>query len=657
MRKRLWLLAGAAVLAASAALVGFEAGRRYPWAVLDAWFGDPPPLPPGWSKRAPVPMARYEASGAVIGGKIYVFGGFHQRDIRAMARVDVYDRATNTWTRKADMPSATTHRNPVPLGDTVWFAGGFVGDDPGPPTGEVWKYHVLTDRWLGGPALPAPRAGGALIHVNGTLHYIGGYGADRDTSRADHWTLELASQDDGWHAAEPLPRARGHHAGVPLDGAIYIVGGAVHHDPVQVDVDWVDRYDVASRRWSRAASLPEPVSHTEPSTFVYQGRIVVAGGRNNTGRDRVSDLIQEYDPAADTWLPIGRMPAGRLAPLALAAGDSLYLGAGADASNLATDTDLWVRPLANPWQRLGEMPVPLGEVAAMARDGHVLLIGQGAPQTLRYALSTDQWEAPFALAMRPWHGHHHASEWIDSAWHVIGGLGVTAGRYVQVFDAAANRWRLGPELPWSGGSVASAVIGGTLYVGGGITGDTTVAHAAKLDPVTGRWTPIAPMPLARNHAASATDGARWYVFGGRGPGSGAGNELANGFAETQIYDPVADRWTVSGSGAEAPLPLPQARGGMGRAVYARGEFWVFGGETIDGPGATAAGVYDRVDIYDPVRNRWRAGPPMPTARHGIFPVLVGDRIYVIAGGTHAGGSGSTVVEYLELRRVPPASTR
>ena len=62
------------------------------------------------------------------------------------------------------------------------------------------------------------------------------------------------------------------------------------------------------------------------------------------------------------------------------------------------------------------------------------------------------------------------------------------------------------------------------------------------------------------------------------------------------------------------VPLPVARGGMGKAVYARGEFWVFGGETLDGPGATSLGVYNRVDVYDPVANRWRAGPPMPTAR-------------------------------------------
>jgi hypothetical protein len=87
---------------------------------------------------------------------------------------------------------------------------------------------------------------------------------------------------------------------------------------------------------------------------------------------------------------------------------------------------------------------------------------------------------------------------------------------------------------------------------------------------------------------------------------------------------------------------------MGKAAYDGREFWVFGGETLDGPGANREGVYDRVDIYDPARNRWRAGPPMPTPRHGIFPVLVAGRVLIAAGGIRAGVSASNVLEILDL---------
>ncbi len=655
MARRRLLLAGAALAVVAAGLLGFVGGRRYPWTRLEKWLGRGPPPPAGWLPRAAVPATRYEAGAVVVAGKIYVFGGFHERRLLALSRVDVYDPATNSWSRRADMPEPTTHRNPVLVGDTVWMVGGFVGNDPGPATTHVWKYDLRGDRWTPGPPLPEPRGGGALYEVGGRLHYIGGYGPNRNTSMAEHWTLDVRAQGAGWRPAPALPRPRGHFGSAVLGGALYVVGGSVRHDPVQVDVDWVDRFDPVAGSWSRATPLPGPLSHIEPSTFVHRGHIIASAGRNNTAPERGQDLILSYDPASDRWTPIGRLPARRVAPLGLASGDTLYFGVGAEATYQTTDATLWAHSLVDPWLRLADMPVAMGEVTATADGDRLLVLGDASAVTARYDPAHDQWDPPEIHAVRPESGNHHAGEWIDGRWYLIGGLGNrVVGHVMQIYDPAADRWSLGPDLPWGAGSAASAVIGGTLYVAGGIDGRKTVGTAARFDARGGAWIPIAPMPLPRNHAASGTDGRRLYVFGGRGPGSGDDNEVANGFAETQIYDPATDQWTVSGRGADAPAPLPQARGGMGKAVFARGEFWVFGGETATGAGATAQHVYDRVDIYDPVRNRWRAGPPLPTARHGIFPVLIGSRIYVVGGGTHAAGSASAVVEVLDLDLVAPA---
>ena len=87
---------------------------------------------------------------------------------------------------------------------------------------------------------------------------------------------------------------------------------------------------------------------------------------------------------------------------------------------------------------------------------------------------------------------------------------------------------------------------------------------------------------------------------------------------------------------------------MGKAVYYNGEFYVIGGETLNGTGATSNFVYNRVDIYNPTTNTWRLGSPMPTARHGIFPVLAGTKIYVAGGGVHSANSNSNILEILNL---------
>ncbi len=192
------------------------------------------------------------------------------------------------------------------------------------------------------------------------------------------------------------------------------------------------------------------------------------------------------------------------------------------------------------------------------------------------------------------------------------------------------------------------LIEGQVYVCGGILGDAgnggTVNTCAKYDPQSNSWTLLANMINGRNHAASGTDGSRLFVFGGRGPGSGNNNAVADGFADVQVYDPETDSWESSNEPDSDLEPLPQARGGTGNAVFHQGRFYVMGGETADGDGATPTNTYDRVDIYDPVTNTWRVGPPMPVGVHGIFPALDQGRILVAGGGTSAGFSLSDVLQ-------------
>jgi len=144
----------------------------------------------------------------------------------------------------------------------------------------------------------------------------------------------------------------------------------------------------------------------------------------------------------------------------------------------------------------------------------------------------------------------------------------------------------------------------------------------------------------RNHTAAGTDGARLFVFGGRQ----GGNTTTNGFDSVMVYDPATDLWTWSGAPGSGLAPLPEARGGMGKAVFLRGELYVLGGETLDDPDATPERVYERVDVFDPVRGTWRAEAPLPHGRHGIHPVLYQGRIFVAGGGLREGFGQSSVFE-------------
>jgi glucose/arabinose dehydrogenase len=295
------------------------------------------------------------------------------------------------------------------------------------------------------------------------------------------------------------------------------------------------------------------------------------------------------------------------------------------------------------WVQRPPMPVPLGEVASSAIGGKLFVVGEGSDKTLAFDFATNTWVDN--LAKRPFPGHHHACETYGGKWYLIGGLAGGEGR-VQIYDPVTNQWSLGANLPWNGGSVATALIGTRIYAAGGIVGSTTVDNCARYEIATNTWTSLAPMPLGkgRNHSAAGSDGARFFVFGGRGIGSGESNVVANGFPDVQIYNPVSDTWQASYQAGSTLDPLPFGRGGTGRSVYYQGELYVFGGETLDGAGAVAGNVYNRVDVYDPALDTWRLERLMPTARHGIAPVIWQGEIHLAGGGVVAGFSASTAFE-------------
>lgn len=287
------------------------------------------------------------------------------------------------------------------------------------------------------------------------------------------------------------------------------------------------------------------------------------------------------------------------------------------------------------------MPQKLGEVAAGVINGVLYMVGETNNSTLAYDIAAGTWRSN--LAVRPLIGHHHAAEVFNGKLYLIGGLGSGAGK-VQIYDPATNTWQLGNDMPFAAGSSSSALINGEIYVAGGIVSSTTTNQVAKYNPTTNAWTMLAPMKQGRNHTASATDGTKLYVFGGRGAGSGDANVVANGFDTVQIYDPATNTWVSSLDAGSTLAKLPQARGGMGKAAYLNGEFYVMGGETEAGTGATAQNVYNRVDIYNPKTNTWRLGNAMPTARHGIFPTVYAGEIFVAGGGVQSGFANSDVLE-------------
>ena len=89
---------------------------------------------------------------------------------------------------------------------------------------------------------------------------------------------------------------------------------------------------------------------------VISGRIFVAGGRN--GRDFTMDVLEEYDPTAQTWRDRAPMPTGRSGIAGAAVGGRFFVFGGegnrANAQGIFDAVEVY-DPAQETWARLPPM--------------------------------------------------------------------------------------------------------------------------------------------------------------------------------------------------------------------------------------------------------------------------------------------------------------
>jgi N-acetylneuraminic acid mutarotase len=176
-------------------------------------------------------------------------------------------------------------------------------------------------------------------------------------------------------------------------------------------------------------------------------------------------------------------------------------------------------------------------------------------------------------------------------------------------------------LPTGKMGIASVVVDGKIYVLGGITKQGQFSSdVEKYDTSTDKWTKETSMPTAKAMTIAVAVNKKIYVLGGRGQ-SGILNKV-------EIYDTASKSWQTGN-----PLPSPRWSH-MGAVVD--GKIYVIGG--ISGTGNQRTSL-KKVDIYDPDKNTWSEGRPLPTSKQGGTAISLDRKIYVIGGRTGAGDTG------------------
>lgn len=313
----------------------------------------------------------------------------------------------------------------------------------------------------------------------------------------------------------PLPIARLGLATAVVDGQIYAIGGYAQADAPGLQV--VESYDPAADTWT--SRKPMPTGRRWLAAAVVNGAVYAIGGHVGVNTPGLA-IVEAYDPATDTWSAKQPMPTARLGLAAAVLNDRIYAVGGADTGSgqggsggsvLGTLEEY--DPATDTWTSKQDMPTPRATLAFVALGGKLYAIGGGKNPG-------------------------------------------TGSPLVEIYDPATDTWTAGAGMPTARSALCGAVVGGEIYLVGGANGVSTPTPALystneAYDPVSDSWTTRSPMPTARYAHTCAAASGKVYAIGG------AAMVLAPhpGVHTNEAFDPVVDDWT-------GRTPMASARYGL-----------------------------------------------------------------------------------------------
>ncbi len=288
--QRVYMAAAALVIAlAISAPVLLRSGRRAVAATAFSDVGQPQAAAemrtqlPRWNTGATLPAPRSRL--ALIAGmtELYAIGGETASGVTGA--MTIYDPTSNRWLSGPAKPAPVANVAGAMLDGRVYVPGGTTPD--GSVSAVLEVYDPDAGRWETRAPLPEPRTAYALAALDGKLYLFGGWDGER--YRADVFVYDPAT--DAWSSGAPLPGPRGYGAAAALDGEIYVVGG---FDGEQ-ELDRVDVYDPADEEWTTRAPLSEPRAGLGLASL--GPRLYAIGG----GWADPATYSEQYDAGTAAW--------------------------------------------------------------------------------------------------------------------------------------------------------------------------------------------------------------------------------------------------------------------------------------------------------------------------------------------------------------------
>jgi len=262
-----------------------------------------------WTKKADMPTARMSLSVNEVNGKIYAIGGADGNGIW-FSTVEEYDPMTDRWEKKSNKPTSNISIACV-INNQIYNLA--------PWEEIIEKYDPAIDKWI---TLRNVDMGDifsfSASSINDKIYVIGG---TKEGIKPLSTVYEYDPIKNTCVKKADMPTSRFMLSTCVADGKIYAIGGWNGNAP---PLSNVEEYDPIADKWTKKTNIPE-IRHSLV-TCTVKGKIYAIGGLGMDGPG--PSLVEEYDPIMDTWTRKADMPTGRWHSAGCVVNEKIYVVGG-----------------------------------------------------------------------------------------------------------------------------------------------------------------------------------------------------------------------------------------------------------------------------------------------------------------------------------------
>ena len=273
-------------------------------------------------------------------------------DGEPLSTMEAYDPLTKALKQLSSMPTSRFHQGGVALDGKLYVLGGCSDDGFNISRADV--YDPLSDRWQPLDNMLTRLATFAAAAAGGKIYTIGGVideGMNDEGAVMEAIALVQAFDPllGAWAVVASMSVGRVHHAAGVVDGKIYAIGGCLDDSDCGVSLDVVEVYDPQANSWQLVASMPDGGRQMH-AVAVLGGKIYVSGGSFDDGE--FTSKVAVFDPQANAWAEVASMLQARAAHDSAVIGGKLYVFGGYVAHGRTALVEAY-DPVSNTWASAG----------------------------------------------------------------------------------------------------------------------------------------------------------------------------------------------------------------------------------------------------------------------------------------------------------------